>query len=187
VRASALVREYDVRIRYTVFPLHPETPEEGLDLEDLFRGRNLDIPRMQARLRQVAAEVGLPIGDRRTTCNSRKAQELLKWAEDLGRGDALRAAVYRVYFVEGKNIAREEVLAGAAEEAGLSGADAGEALRAGRYAAAVDADWTRARALGVTAVPTFVTGGRLLVGFHPYAELAKLAEKAGAVRRIAFA
>jgi predicted DsbA family dithiol-disulfide isomerase len=37
------------------------------------------------------------------------------------------------------------------------------------YTAAVDEDWQRAAALGVTAVPTGIYQQRTLVGFQPYA------------------
>jgi hypothetical protein len=59
--------------------LHPETPEEGLLLEDLFAGRAIDIPQMIRRMKAVALEEGLPFGDRKKTFNSRRAQELAKW------------------------------------------------------------------------------------------------------------
>jgi predicted DsbA family dithiol-disulfide isomerase len=36
----------------------------------------------------------------------------------------------------------------------------------------VDADWSRARTLSVTAVPTFIAGGRKTVGFQSYEALA---------------
>ena len=43
---------------------------------------------------------------------------------------------------------------------------------------AVDADWQKSRAYGVTGVPTFVTGGRSVVGAQPYEVLEELVEKA---------
>jgi hypothetical protein len=39
-----------IEFRYTLFPLHPDTPDEGLALEQLFAGREFDIDAMQARL-----------------------------------------------------------------------------------------------------------------------------------------
>jgi predicted DsbA family dithiol-disulfide isomerase len=39
---------------------------------------------------------------------------------------------------------------------------------------AVDADWKRARELGVTGVPTFVFGNQGLVGAQPYEALEQL-------------
>ena len=40
--------------------------------------------------------------------------------------------------------------------------------------AAVDADWARSRALGVTGVPTFVVGRKAVVGAQPYEVLEEL-------------
>ncbi len=96
---------------WVAFPLHPEIPEEGLTLEELFRGRNSDMDEMMARLKRVAREEGLPLGDRRRTYNSRLAQELGKWAEEKGRGEDFHAAVFRAYFADGKNIGKQQVLA----------------------------------------------------------------------------
>jgi predicted DsbA family dithiol-disulfide isomerase len=59
---------------------------------------------MQERLRQVAAAEGVPLAERSRTCNSRRAQELGKWAEEQGRGEVYHRAVYHAYFVEGRNI-----------------------------------------------------------------------------------
>ena len=87
MRTDRLQRDYGVELRWTVFPLHPEIPEEGMELSDLFRGRNFDIGAMQQRLAAVAGEVGLPLVKRTCISNSRRAQELGKWAETMGKGD----------------------------------------------------------------------------------------------------
>jgi predicted DsbA family dithiol-disulfide isomerase len=165
------------------FPLHPETPQEGRSLEDLFAGRPVDIPAMLDKLRKVASDLDLPFGDRTMTYNSRSAQELGKWAEAQGKGDAFHHAAFHTYFAEGKNIAEMGVLADLAETAGLSGGEARRVLEEGRYSAAVDADWNRSRQLGITAVPTFLFDGRRLVGAQPYDALARLLEEHHVTRR----
>lgn len=167
-----MCREFGLTPRWTTFPLHPETPEEGRELADLFPGADLDA--MTARLQAAAAEVGLPLGPRTRTCNSRRAQELGKWAEAQGQGEGFHAAVYRAYFVAGRNLARIGELVAVSEELGLDGGEARQILEERRFAAAVDADWERAGALGVTAVPTVVWKGRALVGFQPYAAFRNL-------------
>ncbi len=129
---------------------------------------------MFARLRAVAKEVGLPLGERTRTFNSRRAQELGKWAEEQGHGDAFRTAVYRAYFVEGRNIAKVEELARIAGTVGLPDDAARQVLAEHRFAAAVDADWQRALALGLTGVPTHLYQGRALVGFQPYEAFRRL-------------
>jgi len=174
VRTEQLRREYGLSLHHTAFPLHPEIPEEGVDLADLFAGRGIDLAASFARLRTVADEVGLPLGERARTFNSRRAQELGKWAEEKGRGEVFRAAVYRAYFVAGCNIARPEELVEIASEISLDKDEALQVLRERRYAQATDADWQRARQLGVNAVPTFLYQQRTLVGFTPYKEMCRL-------------
>jgi len=169
-----LKKDFGVKVRWTAFPLHPETPQEGLRLEDLFAGRPVDVPAMLARLKKAAAAEGLPFGDRKRTFNSRLAQELAKWAEEGGQGDAFHDAVFRAYFVDGKNIARVSVLVALAEGLGLSGTEAEQVLTTRAFREAVDQDWLRSRQLGVTAVPTFRCNRQSVVGAQPYEVLAGL-------------
>lgn len=176
MRTERLQREYGLTVRHTVFPLHPATPEEGVELVRLFGGSGREVVAMFDRLREVAAEVDLPLGARTYSYNSRRAQELGKWAEEQGAGDAFRNAVYRAYFVSGRNIARPDELSALAGEIGLGGDEALRVLRERRYARAVDADWQRARDLLVTAVPTFRYQQRTLVGFTSYQTLRRLIE-----------
>ena len=151
--------------------MHPETPKEGSSLEDLYRSRNLDIKQVQARLNQAAADAGLPLGERKSTFNSRLAQELGKWAESQDRGDLFHNAVFRAYFVDGHNIAMSPLLVKLAESVGLSGSEAKDVLETRAFKSQVDADWSNCYALGITAVPTFVINGRHLVGAQPYSVL----------------
>jgi predicted DsbA family dithiol-disulfide isomerase len=161
-------------VRWTAFPLHPETPEEGRTLEALFAGRPIDVPAMLANLRQTAAQLKLPFGNRHMTFNSRRAQELGKWAEKQGHGWAFHQAVFRAYFVDGLNIARRSVLMKIVAGIGLSGENALDVLAAGEFRQDVDDDWQRSRAMGVTAVPTFCMNDQHLVGAQPYTALAAM-------------
>ena len=165
MRTDRLHREYGVELRWSVFPLHPETPPEGRELAELFAGREEMIRDMQLRLLQIAAAEGLPLTERTRTYNSRRAQELGKWAESRGLGDRFRHAVYRAYFVEGSNIARVDELLRIAAAVGLPPDEGRAVLAEQSFAAAVDADWQRAAELGITAVPTHLCGGQRLAGF----------------------
>ncbi len=163
-----------MEFKWTVFPLHPETPKEGLELADLFAGRDLDLAAMQQRLAAVAAEVGLPLEPRTRTYNSRLAQELGKLAQKMGLMEAYQKSVYTAYFVEGKNIALRDELLQIAQRAGLPEPEARQALEEKVFAKEVDDDWQRARFLGISGVPAFISGKKLLVGFRPYADLLAL-------------
>ena len=183
MRVEKLCREYAIEIIYRHFPLHPGTPEAGLTLEELFAGRNIDIPAAQVRMSQLMAAEGLPYGPRTMTYNSRLAQELGKWAETLAGGEKIHDALFRAYFVENRNLALAENLTAIAESVGLAGAEGKTAIVERRFREAVDADWQKSREMGITGVPTFVAGSRPLVGAQPYEHLVSLVELAGAARR----
>ncbi len=153
--------------------MHPETPDEGQTLEDLFGGR-LDIPKAMAELQTIASDLGLPFGQRTHTYNSRRAQELGKWAEQQGRGADYRAAVYRAYFADGKNIADVDVLITLCHELGLPQSEARDVLEQSLFAAAVDDDWQRVAQFGVRSVPSRVYQNQLLVGYQPADKLKQL-------------
>jgi predicted DsbA family dithiol-disulfide isomerase len=177
-----LRRDYEIDIRWKAFPLHPDTPQEGLSLEELFAGRPVSIDQMKARLKQVADELGLPLGERERTYNSRLAQELGKWAESQGKGDEFHNAVFCAYFVDGKNIGKIDKLVELAESVNLPGKEAKEVLETRSFKEAVDMDWVRAHKMGVTAVPTFVVNQQAIVGAQPYEALKQLM-KAGNVKK----
>ncbi len=183
MRTEKLVARYDLNVVWTQFPLHPETPTEGRSLEDLFAGRGYDLETMKGRMRQLMIQEGLPYGERSMTYNSRLAQELAKWAETQPGGEMIHDALFKAYFVQGRNLALADVLLDTAETTGLDIAEAGEALDQRKLRAAVDQDWHRSRQLGVTGVPTFVAGKQAVVGAQPYEVLEELVLKAGAPLR----
>jgi predicted DsbA family dithiol-disulfide isomerase len=183
VRIDRLKKEYKVEAKWFAFPLHPETPEEGITYEELFAGRSVDIQAIMMRLQQVAGELGLPLADRTRTYNSRLAQELAKWAEAKGKGDEFHAAVFRAYFVDAKNIAKAETLVGLCESIGLPGDEARRVVLDRTFREAVDADWKRSRDLGITAVPTVIMGSQGIVGFQPYDVLEQFLKSAGVEKR----
>jgi predicted DsbA family dithiol-disulfide isomerase len=134
-------------------------------------------------LKQVAAELGLPWGMRTRTYNSRRAQELGKWAEALGKGGEFHKTVFQAYFADGRNIADISVLKEIAEKLGLDGQMAEQALAERTFKAAVDRDWEYSRTCGITAVPTFMIEGRKVIGAQPYQALEDLVRAAGGNRR----
>lgn len=107
------------------------------------------------------------------TYNTRLAQEMSKWAEEKGRGDDWHRAVFKTYFVDGKNIGKAGVLIEVATNVGLSAEEAKTVLDSRAYRSVVDADWSRARELGITAVPTFIMNRGRIAGAQPYDALEK--------------
>jgi predicted DsbA family dithiol-disulfide isomerase len=133
---------------------------------------------MQAQMRARMAAEGLPYGKRTMTYNSRLAQELGKWAESQPGGEAIHDALFRAYFVDGRNIGDPDALSSIAESVGLDPRQAREVIEKRTYKDAVDADWEKSRRYGVTGVPTFVVGNRGVVGAQPYEALEELLKSA---------
>ena len=164
------------------FPLHPDTPEAGRSIEDLFSAKGIDAEAVQLNMEQVMAEEGLPYGRRTHTYNSRLSQELGKWADDQPGdvGTAFHDAMFHAYFVDCRNVSDVDVLVDIAVSVGLSGDEARAVLTERTYKQAVDMDWKQSIDRGVTGVPTFAAGGFGVVGAQPYETLVALVEHARA-------
>lgn len=169
-RIEKLRKNHNVEVQWNYFPLHPDTPANGLSLKELFAGRNFDLEAAHARLKTMMDAEGLVFNERGYTYNSRLAQEL---ATGFG-SDELRSALYKAYFQDGRNIGDIEVLVDVAGACGLA-QDAVRAALTGRtFKDAVDAMWLKARQYGITGVPSFVVGNHMLVGAQPYEMLERL-------------
>lgn len=165
------------------FPLHPETPDGGQTLEELFAGRDYDIDAAYRRMKGLMDAEGLDYGQRTHTYNSRLAQELGKWAETQPGGEAIHMALFRAYFVDNRNIGDPEVLMEIAREVGLPEDGAREVIEERTFEAAIDMDWAKSRQYGVTGVPTYVAERRGVVGAQPYETLEQFMDGVGAQRK----
>ena len=183
MRIEKAKQAFDIEAVLVHFPLHPETPAEGQAMAALYAGRGIDPEAMYLRMKTLMDAEGLPYGRRTHTYNSRLAQELGTWADTQPGGFALHDALYRAYFVEARNIGDPGILVEIAQAAGLPADEARAVLAERRFKDAVDADWAKSRAYGVTGVPTFVAGEQGVVGAQPYEVLEQLLEEAGAKRR----
>lgn len=171
-------------MKWVHFPLHPETPQEGRALTDLFAGRSPEqIEAQQSQMRGLMEQEGLPYGTRTHTYNSRLAQEIGAWADTQEGGEVLHDALYKAYFVEAKNIGDPDVLLEIVEANGLSVEEAKKVLADRSFKEVIDEDWRKSHQYGVTGVPTFVAAGHGVVGAQPYETLEKFMESVGAEER----
>ena len=167
-------------MKWVHFPLHPETPQEGRALTDLFKGRSEEeMQARQAQMKGLMDQEGLPYGDRTHTYNSRLAQEIGAWADTQEGGEVMHDALYKAYFVDTKNIGDPDVLLEIVEANGLSVEEARQVLEQRSFKDAVDKDWRKSHQYGVTGVPTFVASGHGVVGAQPYETLEKFLESVG--------
>lgn len=155
-------------IEWHPFQLNPDMPREGVDrrwyLETKFGGKTRAVE-VYARVEAAAKAAGLEIDFERVarTPNSLDAHRVIHWAGLEGRQHAVKGALMRAYFREGRDIGDAAVLADVAGEAGMDAAMVvrlleGEADR--DEMAARDAD---ARRKGLTGVPGFLIGQQYFV------------------------
>lgn len=183
MRIERLRAAWDIDARFVHFPLHPETPAEGLTLEQLFAGRGIDIAASQARMKILMHDEGLPYGERTMTYNSRLAQELASYAVTQSGGEKIHDRLFQAYFVDGLNIASIDNLIEIAASIGLCEEECRDVLTSRRHRESVDADWKRSRDQGLTGVPGFVVAQTGVTGAQPYEVLEQMLEQAGATRR----
>ena len=161
--------------RYIHFPLHPDTPDEGISIEKLFANRDAaDLKAAGDHIRGLMREAGLAYGDRTMTYNSRLAQELGAWADaETDHGDALHNKLFEAYFVRNDNIGDASVLLALVTELGLPVERATEVLTNRLYSPEINAQWQRSWENGITGVPTFVSHDLMVVGHQSSEVLAR--------------
>lgn len=157
----------EIDVVYRPYQLDPKAPATPTPVRDAY-ARKFGGPEQADQIINhvtgVAAESRLDFHlERAQRANTGDAHRLLWWARQggpPGAQDALKERLLRAYFVEGENIADRDVLASAAEAAGLDGAAARRALDEGTGAAELIESLAFAAEAGITAVPTYVLDGR---------------------------
>ncbi|GAA4229867.1 putative DsbA family dithiol-disulfide isomerase [Sagittula marina] len=153
------------RIRWLPFMLNPTMPKGGMDrrsyLEEKFGGKDKAVKAYTA-VHEQAEKAGLTLNlDKiEKTPNTVDAHRLIHWAEVEGCQTPIVSALFKAYFVDGRDIGEHEVLADIADSYGM---DASLVLRL----LSSDADQREmverdaaARGMGVTSVPTFVVASQ---------------------------
>jgi predicted DsbA family dithiol-disulfide isomerase len=153
-----------VAVRWLPFELNPQMPPGGMD-RVAYRSRKFGSlehsQQLDARIAAVGAQEGIDfrhdlIGRAPNTFN---AHRLIWLAEQEGVQDAIVEAVFRAYFVEGRDIGDPAVLAELATSAGVARARVEGFLASDEGADAVIAAELGARRLEVSGVPTFMING----------------------------
>ncbi|MGL6209392.1 MAG: DsbA family oxidoreductase, partial [Paracoccaceae bacterium] len=108
-RALAAHPDHPLIIEWHPFQLNPDMPREGVDraayLEQKFGGR-AKAAAIYARVEQAALEAGLEIdfAAMKRMPNTLDAHRLIHWAGIEGRQTAMKAALMRAFFREGRDI-----------------------------------------------------------------------------------
>lgn len=157
--------DHPFRIEWHPFQLNPEMPAGGMDriayLQAKFGGTD-GVMKAYGPVVEAAEAAGLALnlGAIERTPNTLDAHRLIHWAGLEGRQTPVVFALFRAYFVEGRDIGDAGVLAEVGAGAGLDRAMLDRLLASDADREAVAARDAHARGRGIRAVPTFIVGGR---------------------------
>ena len=151
-------------VHWNPFQLNPDMPKEGRDRAAYRAWKFGSVERMReadARVAQAAANVGLPFRQdlMLRTPNTIDAHRLIWFSGQHGAQDATMEAVFKAYFIEGRDIGDAAVLADCAAQAGLDRAAATDFLAGDVAAKEMRAADQAAREAGVNGVPSFFLDG----------------------------
>lgn len=158
-----------VELRFQPFELNPQMAAGGEDADEhLARKYGLDAAQLAQNrevLRQRGAEVGFAFGRRERVVNTFDAHRLLHWAGEQSPGlqRALKHALLRAYFSEGRDVSDAAVLVDVAVSVGLDPARAAEILASNAFVAQVRDQEQVYQARGIRAVPSVILNDRHLI------------------------
>ncbi len=168
-----------VVVRWHPFQLDSTIPPEGKARSDYLMAKFGSAERI-AELNDNIAAAGTSEGldfalDRiEVSPNTLDAHRTIRWAAAEEKQEALVEALFRAYFMEGRNIGDHEVLAEIAASIGMDGARVAERLASDEDRQEVAAEVVSAQQIGVTGVPTFIIDRRYgVVGAQAPALLAQ--------------
>ena len=170
---SILQPSVEVEVVFRPFQLDPTLPHTPSPLIDQLRRKfGARAEAMVRHVTSIASKEGLDLRfDRAQAVNTLTAHRLLRLAErEYGAGVQREVAekLFESHFTKGESVANAEVLTRLAASAGMSEERVREYLNSDDGVQEVLEDITRARRIGVQAVPTFVfDGARAIQGAQP--------------------
>lgn len=158
-------------LHFQPFELNPGMPPGGQDITEHLTQKYGSTPEQQAASRDAIRERGAAVGfefrreGRGRIYNTFNAHRLLHWAGTVApeRQHALKKALFKAYFTQGRSPEEAQVLVDAAAEAGLDPVRAGEILRGNEYVSEVRERQKFFLDHGIHAVPAVIVNDRHLI------------------------
>lgn len=167
---ASLDADIEVELNWRPFQLDPTLPKEGKDrrryLEEKFGGPDR-ARQAYAAIREAGVAEGIPFDFDaiKVSSNTLDAHRLIRWAASAGTGaqDKVVERLFRMYFVEGRNIGDNVNLLEAAREAGMDEPVVRALLDSDKDRREVTDEIATAQHMGVTGVPCFILDQRYAV------------------------
>jgi predicted DsbA family dithiol-disulfide isomerase len=158
----------EVHVMWRPFQLNPTMSSDGMDRATYLKakfGSLENFGRMEEQLLAAGVEERIPFAFEKIqrTPNTFVAHRLVWYAAQQGKQDAMVEALFRGYFLEGKNIGEVTTLTHVAAEAGLGRTETEEFLASDKGVVEVKAEEAVGRRLGISGVPYFVFNGTVSI------------------------
>ncbi|HTN66781.1 MAG TPA: DsbA family oxidoreductase [Burkholderiaceae bacterium] len=166
---ARLADQVTPEIHFQPFELNPDMAPDGQDIGEHLAEKYGATAQQSAANREAIRARGAALGftfnmeQRGRIYNTFDAHRLLHWAELEGRQAALKHALFKAYFTDGKDPSAHAVLIGLADEVGLDAKRAAEILASDAYTANVRARERQYLNLGINSVPAIIINERFLL------------------------
>ncbi len=156
-------------IHWHPFELNPDMPVQGQDMREHLIEKYGTTPEQSDANRANMTERGKEVGfdfnfvEGFRMHNTFKTHQLLHWASEQGRKDALKQALFTAHFTHGRDLSDDAVLVEIAAEIGLDQSEATAVLADQRFAAEVRQQEKFWMQQGISGVPAVVFDRQHLV------------------------
>lgn len=185
LRLLHLQNDYEVLVNFRFIEIHPDTPAQGTTIDTLDYSDE-QWQGMMDGLVEMAREEGITLAPVRMLANSHRALLLAEAVKKEGRDIfyAFNQALYREYFLSGRNIGDVEVLRKIAQDSGVSDSVIENAWSDAELEKILQMNMNMAVKAEVSGTPTFFIGQQRLTGAVPVSTLRQAAEAAIAERNV---
>ncbi|WP_339826980.1 DsbA family oxidoreductase [uncultured Parasphingorhabdus sp.] len=156
-------------LAWHAFELNPSMPPEGQDISEHMAQKYGATPEQskanRERLRNAGSELDFEFsyGDNMRMVNTFDAHRLLHWAGETGKQTALKLALFKAHFTDGKNVNDHETLISVAASVGLDEKRARDLLSTNLFAEEVRATEAEWQDRFITGVPAFIFNKKFMV------------------------
>lgn len=167
------MHQFEGRARFQLawhaFELNPNMPPEGQDVAEHLAQKYGSTPEQSKANRQRLKDAGSGLGfdfnyrDDMRMVNTFDAHRLLHWAGETGKQTALKLALFKAHFTDGKDVSNHDILVEIAVSVGLDEKRARDLLNTDMFAPEVRAVEEQWQDRFITGVPAFIFNGKFMV------------------------
>lgn len=156
-------------LAWHAFELNPSMPPEGQDIGEHMAQKYGATPEQskanRERLRNAGSELDFEFshGDKMRMVNTFDAHRLLHWAGETGKQTALKLALFKAHFTDGKDVSDHDILVSVASSVGLDEKRARDLLSTNLFAEEVRATEAEWQDRFITGVPAFIFNKKFMV------------------------